>query len=138
MQPWPVLVREYLALRQEELLSQAIQSARAQEEREITSLLETFQRGDWEAVPALAERVVSALHATGRQEEALTVALLRTDGKARLVELFSRFPSEQRNWALQTGLKACAEAIQISQILQDEPCQAFFLEIGRASCRERV
>jgi hypothetical protein len=122
---WPSLARTYLARRQEADLARAIEAAQGQPE--IAALLEAFRRSDLEAVGRLAGELATTLEEQGREEEAWTVALLATDLWARLTEWFNRFPLPQQRQALETGLKACDQAIELCRRLADEPCLAFYL-----------
>lgn len=123
---WARLTRQYLALRKAELLVQAIEAAEQAGEKKIVGLLRAFQAEDDETIDRQVPALHHALLEAGREEEAWTVALVYLDRKARLAELFLRFPLEHQAAVLEAGLKACEQTTAIAHILGDEPCVAFY------------
>lgn len=124
---WDYLTRQYLALREEALLEQAIESAEQAGETDIAQLLKAFQAQEFATVDFLALILHLTLHQLGREEEAETVMLIHRDLRARLVEAFKYFPVDQQMAVLEAGLQACEQAIAIARALGDEPCTGLYL-----------
>jgi CHAT domain-containing protein len=124
--PWARLTRQYLALRKDEFLEQAIAEAQRTGETEIVALLHAWQQGDFQTIQEQAQELHGKFLEAGRNEEAWTVALVGLDQLAALAELFIQFPLEQQLPALEAGLRACQEAAAIAQALGDEACEAFY------------
>ncbi|MBA4122964.1 MAG: CHAT domain-containing protein [Acidobacteria bacterium] len=122
---WAIKARRHLALRKPELLDQAI--AEAGNEHEIVRLLEAFKQSDFEKIAQLTEQIVPRLKQANRDEEVLTIKLINVDTLAAFVELFNQFPLEEQRHLREIGIQACQKALQIAEILQDKPCQAFYL-----------
>jgi len=120
---WTALARTYLTHRDLAVLEQAIAAA---QEQEIVALLKAFQAQEIEAVDRCAGGLHESLHRAGRTEEALTIALLHIDLRARLVEIYNRVPVEQQMQALQMGLENCTIAIALATRLNDLPCVALY------------
>ncbi len=76
----------------------------------------------------LAEQLIPKLQQTERHEEALTLNLLYLDKEQFWQKVISNYPFEQQKQMREFGIQACQEAIEIAQILDDKPCQAFYLE----------
>lgn len=124
---WPRLARAYLARLKPELLEAAIDAARRDGEAEAAALLLHFRRKDFEQLFQLAEKMFGALRAAGREEEALTVALLGLDPRASMAGNFMYYPVEQQAEALRIGLEASRQAAHFAGSIGDEECQAFYL-----------
>ncbi|MFN3422527.1 MAG: tetratricopeptide repeat protein, partial [Armatimonadota bacterium] len=127
---WAKLTRQYLALRKDELLEQAIKAAEKAGERQIAQLLRAFQSEDFQTIDRQSYPLHRALREAGREEEAWTIALVGLDIRARLVELFMHFPLGQQAVALEAGLEACKEASDIARALGDEACVALYLAMA--------
>jgi predicted NACHT family NTPase len=122
---WTHLVRQYLALRQDELLEQAIARAERLCDTGIVALLGAFQQQDFQTV----ERTVVDWRGKRRDvepnEDVLTVELIALDTKARGAQDFIQAPLNQQQSVFQTGIQACLQASEIAQTLGDEACTGF-------------
>jgi tetratricopeptide (TPR) repeat protein len=127
---WARLTRQYLALRKDELLQQAVETAEQAGEMDIANFLRAFQARDIETIDRMAPALHHSLRESGREEEAWTVALVSLDIRARLVEVFMHFPLEQQMTALEVGLEACKEATAVARALGDEPCTALYRAVA--------
>ncbi|MCI0487417.1 MAG: tetratricopeptide repeat protein [Blastocatellia bacterium] len=125
--PWARLARQYLSLRREEYLEQAIAEAQDFGEMEIVSMLEALQSTDIQTIDEYANRLFDNLMRSGRSEEGLTVGLVGLDMRAWLTEMFINFPPDQQGKALGVGLQACKQAVSLAKALGDEACQAFYM-----------
>jgi CHAT domain-containing protein len=124
--PWPRLTRQYLALRHEEILEQAITEARRSGEPEVAGLLRALQEQNWEQIEGTAPRLFHLFVAAGSKEESATVALVGLDPRVALAEKLTEFPVDQQAVALDISLRACQEAAVLVKALGDEPCQSFY------------
>lgn len=124
---WAIKARHHLALRKPEQLDQAI--AEAGNEHEIVRLLEAFKQSDFEKIDQLTEQIIIRLQQETRDEEALTTQLICFDTRAVLAEHYIQYPLEDQRQVRETGIQACQLAVQIAVILQDKPCQAFYLSL---------
>ena len=127
---WARLAREYLTLRKKELLEQAIVSAEQAGENEIASLLRARQENNIPVFDEHASSLYQKLLSTGKREETLTVALFQLDIRAHLAEYSNHFPQEEQDQALEIGIQACQESVSIADMLGDEACKAFYLDMA--------
>ncbi len=124
---WAKLVRQFIALQKVEYLNESIAEAKKIGETEITTILRAWFSGDLENVLRRIEPNVQRLQTANQQEEALTLILITLFFRASLTEGFRQFPIEQQMKALQSGIDACQQGVQISQILNDQACEATIL-----------
>jgi len=123
---WARPTREYCARRKEEVLNEAIEAARREDEKDVVELLLHYRDDNPELVYPLARKLFHALHSAGRDEEALTARLVGSDLRAGLVERFDSFPPERWAEVLNMGLLACHQAAALAQALGDRACEAFY------------
>jgi len=142
---WAGYFRRYLALRNKEDL----EKAKALAEGEILELIEAYKQKEFEKIensePSLHKKLLvddrkreadtvvllyEKLLAEDRKEEAYTVVLLSLDEITRLVEEFKQFPPAKQMKALETGMKACHKACELSGEIKDFPCYVFYLSVA--------
>lgn len=136
--PWAIKARRYLALRDDESINEAVGEANKLTkggfwsltinplDKEIVIFLESFGQNNLAEIDNLAARLITQLTQNNRQEEALTINLLYFDVEAILGNNYLDYPIEHQQDIRERGLKACQEAIQIAQGLNDKPCQAVY------------
>ena len=137
MVKWALLARQFLSRQSNDFLQQAILEAKKIDEIEITDYLQAFANGNIGKVDRLAEQLIPKLNHSNRSEEALTINLLVLHTRA--VETYSRYEYKKQKTAREVGIQSCQQAIQVSQILNDKPCQAIYsgkLASGFASSRQ--
>lgn len=123
---WMYKVRKCLALRRQNLLTEAI--AETRDQTEINAFLQAFVNQNLSEVDRLAEDLIPQLNQTNRREEALTVNLLYLDVRAGLAEgQHLRFPLEKQQEMRELGIESCRQAVQVARDLNDKPCEAIYL-----------
>ena len=135
---WAIKARRFLALRNNELLNEAISEASKLVkgsffgltanpiDKEIVRFLEAFRQDNIAELNRLTEQLVVQLRQSGRDEEALSVNLLSLDVRAILAEGFFNYPFEQQENLREIGIQSCDHSIIIAQTLNDKACQAIY------------
>src|SRR5260370_33499885 len=126
---WPALFRRYLALRQDQDFAAAVDCAPP----EIAEFLAICAGGDAKAADERIARLRDRL--AGRPEELLTVELSYSDIWAVLCQDFRKYPSQQQEKALSTGLDVCQGSVLIAQKLGDLPCVALYSGVAASGFR---
>lgn len=136
--PWAIKARRYLALRQMEMLDEAIAEAHKLAkgsfwglaanpvDTEIFRFVEAYRQDNIAELDSLSAQLISKLKQNNRHEEALTVNLLYVDIDAILGDNYPAYPVEQQENIKERGIQACQQAIQIARILNDKACQAVY------------
>lgn len=124
---WAIKARRFIALREDKLFSDAIAEASGQ--IDIVNFLQAYATGTIEEIDNLAPQLTSILQRTGHLEEGLTVILLTLDVRTVLAGAYINYPFEQQMQMREIGIQSCRDAIQISQKLNDKPCQAIYSEL---------
>ena len=126
---WAVKARQYLALRDEAYLKDAIAEAEKDGSRDIAAILTALQNEDFQSINERAPRLHQSLINDEREKEAWTVALVDMDMQAQLAEKFDQFPPEQQPGALKIGLEASLKAVEIARQLGDRPCLGLYISL---------
>ena len=124
---WAVKMRKHLALRNSNLLDEAIDEAKS--EPEIASYLRAFQQNDSKKINQLSHILIAKFKEENHDEEALTTYLILIDSKVFLLENYNKVPFENQKEAFEKGFQANQQALFIAEILQDESCKAFYFNV---------
>lgn len=132
--PWASLVRGYLALRRTATLEQAIETAQEVGDERVAVLIRALLVEDLATIDAAAPDLYREFRAAGRESDALTVALVGLDMRARLAQTFDSYPPEQRAEVVEVGLNTCRRAWAFAALLGDWACQAFYRMLEAIGC----
>jgi tetratricopeptide (TPR) repeat protein len=124
---WAKLLRRYIASGNEKFLSEAIAEAQKISETEIVSFLKTTPWDDLIAFDHLSTKLFKSFQTVERYEEALTIALINTHIRTKFVESFKHYNLEEQAEVLETGIRACLDSVQMTELLGDESCKAIYL-----------
>ena len=129
---WDQMYRRYLALRRPEDFAPAVAAA----PEEVALFLELWLTADGsDQAEELVDPVIATLPGGEESAEGMTVRLAFLDLSVELCESFQEAEPELWDEALQTGIAACREAIEISSRLGDEGCVAFYASLMAAGFR---
>jgi tetratricopeptide (TPR) repeat protein len=121
---WAGLVRRHVALRDNQLLQQAISLAPSS----VRNFLKAYVEFDVEILNDTLAHVVAD---SGGSESVAgrTIRLLYDDRFCWFVDNYTQFEATRQLEQLNKGLRACESALRVSQQLDDAPCVAHYAEM---------